>query len=544
MRVRATTVGLLLAAALAATVQPSTAAVRDEAAPLPPIPRGRALAALAEQTHVLLAVRGGAAARRLLNAAGGHLVSAALGLWQVDGGAARTLVPALAGRGLLRYAEPDRTRRRSDHLDQGDPLLDLAWQIERVGADEVEPPGPGAPLTIIDTGVDLTHPEFAERPDLVLLTPQSTPEFGEPEYHGTIVTSTAGAPSDGIGTVGIYPRSLVRSYDLPDLEDSSIIAGIDAAVAAGPSVINLSIGGPGYSRSLYEAVMRAVEAGSVVVGAAGNDFQNGNPAIYPADYPHVLTVGATDKADHPAPFTSASLDVDLVAPGIAIPVQNPADPLLFGLFSGTSFAAPIVSATVAWLWTERPDLEPSQLAEMLRRSARDLGQAGHDTRTGFGLLSIPAALSAKTPPADPLEPNDDVDLITSRGIFGVAKPPLTGPGSGLVRVRAGIAAAEDPGDVYRVYVPAGTTLDVRVTPSGDVGVTLWHPRTESVHAGGVVARRNTLASSDRRGAVSERLRWRNASAKPVVAYLEVRLPRRERAAERVDYSLRLELTKA
>jgi subtilisin family serine protease len=290
--------------------------------------------------------------------------------------------------------------------------------------------------------------------------------------------------------------------------------------------------------------MRAVEAGSVVVGAAGNDFTNGNPAIYPADYPHVLTVGATDKADRPARFTSASLAVDVVAPGIDIPVQNPADPLLFGFFSGTSFAAPIVSAAAAWLWTMRPDLDSTQLAEVVRRSARDLGRAGHDKRTGFGLLSIPDALSTEPPAADPLEPNDDIDLVTSRGIFGVAKPSLTGPANGTARIRAGVSAAEDPADVYRVYVPAGKTLDVLVTPKADVGVTLWHPRTQTVHARAAEARENRLATSNRRGVVSERLRWRNASRKPLIAYLEVWLPRRDRPVARADYVLRLELTKA
>jgi hypothetical protein len=524
----------MLAAAFAAPVQGRT----TPAAPAP-IPTGRSLAALTVYEHALLALRPGRTAERLVLEAGGRPVSRSQRLWQVDGRAALRLVPLLSRRGLLRYAEPDYPRHRTGHLDEGDPLLDLAWHIARIGADQVEPPGPGVPVTLVDTGIDLDHPEFASRPDIVELTEQSTPKFGEPEYHGTIVASIAGAPSDGVGTVGIYPRSVLRSYDLPDLEDSTIIVGIDRAAAAGPSVINLSIGGPGYSRSLYEAVMRAVNAGSLVVAAAGNDFYAGNPEIYPADYPHVLTVGATNTSNQPASFSSSSPAVDLAAPGVDLPVQNPTNSLLFGLYSGTSFAAPIVSAAAAWIWTARPELDATQVSAVLRSGARDVGKRGFDNRTGFGLLNIPRALAAAPPPSDPLEPNDDVDLVTARGIFGAAKPRLTGPGNASSSLRAGIDAAEDPADIYRVHVPAGGTLEVMVTPQADVGVTLWDPRTESVHGRRARSGTGRLASSDRAGHVSERLTWRNARRQGVTAYLEVWLPRRLSAAPRTGYALRI-----
>ncbi len=365
----------------------------------PPIPRGRALAALAEHPSVLLAVEPGTAAERLVAGQGGTLVSRDLGIWKVGGGASERLVPELDRLGLLRYAEPSRSRFLAGHLDEGDPLLDKAWFIDRVGAAGIEPPGPGVSVTIIDTGLDTGHPDFAGRPNVALLNQQSPVSFDDEFYHGTIVASTVGAAANGVGSVGVYPTSALRIFKLRSLTDPDIIAALDSAATG--DVVNLSIGGPGYSRSLYEAIMRAVDRGALVVAAGGNHFGVGNPDIYPADYPHVITVAATDQANQPLFFSSANPAVDLAAPGAGIPIQDPTDPENFAVVDGTSFAAPIVSGVAAWVWTERPELDRSQIFALLRESATDIGRRGFDTRTGTGLVNLPAALAAKAPIPDP-----------------------------------------------------------------------------------------------------------------------------------------------
>jgi subtilisin family serine protease len=81
-----------------------------------------------------------------------------------------------------------------------DPLLADEWWRPVVGADRAAPPGPGRPLTIIDTGVDLTHPELAARPNTVALNEQVV---GPTDVHGTAVASVAAAPIDGVGLVGV-----------------------------------------------------------------------------------------------------------------------------------------------------------------------------------------------------------------------------------------------------------------------------------------------------------------------------------------------------
>jgi subtilisin family serine protease len=165
--------------------------------------------------------------------------------------------------------------------------------------------------------------------------------------HGTMVASTAAAALNGQGAEGIYADAALRSYDFDYSTAESYYGGFAAASRAGPSVVNMSFGGAEASRADYEAIVSTFADGSLPVAAAGNDYQEGNPTSYPAAYPHVLTVAATDQTGAPASFSSSGPHVDLAAPGVAIPVQNPRDPRAYYPVDGTSFAAPIVSAAAA-----------------------------------------------------------------------------------------------------------------------------------------------------------------------------------------------------
>lgn len=506
-----------LLASIAAGLLPASAATAAHSLP-PPVPTGRALLALTAHPHALVAVHPGA--EWLLALAGADRVSERLGLWRVEGTAAGWLVPLLAGRGLLRFAEADRVRMVAGHLEQGDPLLAEAWQLGRVGADLSEPPSGGVPITIVDTGLDMSNPDFSARPAVTLLTSQQVGPFGTEQYHGTIVATSAAAAANGVGTVGVAPYSPLRVYDLPTLDDSDIIIALDRIAGGAPSVVNLSIGGPGFSRSLHEAVLGVVNAGSLVVAASGNSFQDGNPDIYPADTPHVLTVAGTDQADAAASFSSGGDAVDLAAPGVDIPVQHPTEPSASALADGTSFAAPIVSAAAAWVWTLRPELDASQLFELLRRSARDVGPAGWDSRTGYGVLDLQAALAAPAPIADPGEPNDDIDLIVGGRVFVRGKPALTGPGRITTSVTARLDAVEDPHDVYRVFVPGRRTLTVLVEPTGNVDLSVWSSTARSV----LKSRRARLAASAHPGNQRESLTVRNDGKKGVFVYVDLSSP--------------------
>jgi hypothetical protein len=519
--------------ALLVLAAPSSA----EAAPAASIPTGGALAALADYRFSLLGLEADPAAERLVAGRGGTLVSPELHIWRLPSTAAQRLIPRLDDSGALRYAEPDGPVFRQGHLTGGDPLVvpTIGWHLYRVGADRVEPPGPGIPITVVDSGLDMAHMEFGARPNTVLLNQQNVVLTSD-EYHGMIVASTAAAPTDAKGTVGIYPQSVLRTYDLDVLTESSIVQGISRAVAAGRSVINLSLGGSEPSRSIYEATINAFGRGSLLVAAAGNERLLDNPPIFPAGFPHVLTVGSINQADQPSDFSSTSAALDLVAPGELIPWQHPSDPTVFSTANGTSFAAPMVAAATAWVWTVRNTLDKTQIYDLMRLSARNLGSSGPDNRTGLGLLDIPAALTKAAPQIDPLEPNDDIDHVKAHGIFRTAARPVTAPGRRRATYRARLHSTEDPHDVYRVWIPARREVTMTVRPNANVNATVWAPGTKNVSEKGAVRRRHVVASGIRRGGRPEILRIENETRRGYYLYLDVFPGKDVRSA---TYSLRI-----
>ena len=486
-----------------------------QAAPAASIPTGRALAELASFGHTMVGLEADPRAERLVAANGGTIVAPELHIWRLPSVRALRLIPRLRDLGALRFAEPDRPVSHQDHITRGDPLAapHLGWHLYRVGADRVEPPPPGVPLTIIDSGLDTNHMEFRARPNTFLLNEQQV-DLSNEGYHGTIVSSTASAPTDGQGAVGIYPQAVLRMFDLWFLSESIIVQGLSSAAAAGPGVINLSFGGDEPSRAMYEATISAFGRGSIVVAAAGNEREPDNPRIYPAGFPHVLTVGSTGQTDEPSAFSSSSRAVDLAAPGERIPWQHPSDPAAPPqMASGTSFAAPIVAAATAWVRTARPEIEKTQLFDVMRLSARDVWAPGVDERTGFGVLDIPRALTIPLPAVDPMEPNDDVDHVKARGIFRTAATPLTAPRKRTAAVRARLHRSEDPDDVYRVWVPARSVLTATVRPRANVTVTAWRPTTRSVFEKGAVRRRDLIATSAKAGTRLERVRIENTAGR-------------------------------
>jgi hypothetical protein len=407
----------------------------------------------------------------------------------------------------------------------GEPLQEQEWWLAHIGADPAAAPPPGVPITIVDSGVDPAHPEFAGRPNTTFLADQTVDGTGE--YHGTIIASLAGAPVNGAGIVGVYPQAVLQLWDAsptPVLQEFSLVDGIRAASAHCPGVVNLSFGGTIRSGALEEAILGAVHNGCLVVAAAGNTGLQGNPTTYPADFPHVLTVGATDQSDAPAPFSTLAPSVDVAAPGVgmvgAVPVSHDPSGYSSGL-DGTSFSASLVSAAAAWVWTLRPTLDATQLFDLLRRTARDVGSPGFDLATGYGIVSIPNALAAAPLPRDPAEPNDDVDQIRPGALFADGQPALTTSSKPSTRIAGRIDEHEDPRDLYRIWVPAHRVVRAAVNPGSGAAARIWGPSTVSVGEG-ILPRRRDLRGPLIRGAKTG-----------FVAYVEVLLTGRAPTASYV-----------
>jgi hypothetical protein len=393
-----------------------------------------------------------------------------------------------------------------------DPLVGQEWYLADVGATQATLPGPGVPLTIVDSGVDASQPEFASRPNTTYLNDQTV--SAREEFHGTAVASVAAAPSNGVGMAGVYPTAALQSYDASPVNGIVTFiaaAGVAAAAEHCPGVINLSFGSLDNVPELAQTVQLAVHNGCLVVAAAGNAGESGNPTTYPAAYPHVLTVGATDENDQPLAFSTALPSVDLAAPGndilVAVPLSR--DPSGYEVDAGTSFSAPIVSAAAAWVWTMRPTLALSQIFQVMRRSARDVGPPGRDNQTGYGIVNIPAALAYPDPPKDPYEPNEDVSLIKPGRLFPDGEPAITTPTHTATRIPASLDQNEDPRDLYRIWVPAHKVVRVSVSADGNAAARIWGPNTISVDES-LGARRRDLKGQLIRG-----------GAKGFGAYVEV-----------------------
>jgi len=538
---------LLLGLALLAGAAPAQAALPPHAGhPILPAPQSVRTQQLREYRNALVEldhVRG-AGATFVMRQAGGRLIDPQISLWQLPSAAAARMLPGLRAAGLVRSVTPDlplRPQQVSRSLSFcTDQFCPQEWWIHAVGADVWTPPGPGAPVTMIDSGVDLSHPEFAGRPNT---TPLDTQTFTatEEELHGTATASMVGAQAngDGHGIEGIYPQAKLQIWDASPggvLTVGGEISGLSAAVERGPGVINLSLGGPDRLAIEEHAILAAFGSGSLVVASAGNDREDGSPRSFPASFAHVLTIGATDESNRATYFSSASPDMDLAAPGqdmlVAIPLfwSRPADTMPGYLpLAGTSFSAPLVSGASAAVWTVRPTLSNTQLFEVMRRSAHRVGTRGWNRDTGYGILDVNAALARKAPATDPQEPNEDVYLVKPNGLFRAGHPALTAPAHPRSVLAAHLEQGDDPEDVYRAYLPAKGRLTVTVRPGGPVDLEVWSRRTRSVFERGAAAKRDLLGLSAHRRASRERLVVRGAGSGQYV-YVDAFLSKKAREA--------------
>jgi hypothetical protein len=467
----------------------------------------------------LVQLKGGGGEALARHAGGTELVPE-LRIWRVDAAG----VARLRGAGVVSVVEHERLLAKTAlPAAATDPLVPTEWWRAAIGADRVDPPGPGKPVTVVDSGLDITHPEFVSRPNTILLNKQTTTE--DEEDHGTEVASVIGAQNNGFGIVGVYPDAVLRVWDASPfgiLNEGAAIQGIAEAARQGPGVINLSFGGEDQDPLLQDAVMFAFREGSLVVAAAGNEGLEGSPKGYPAAYPHVLTVGASNQCGHVASFSTLAPTVDLVAPGVSIPVAEPLtlEPSGYTAVPGTSFSSPLVAGAAAWVWTTRPELDNTQLFEIMRRSAVDIGAPGFDDAAGYGLLSIPNALAFRAPPSDPQEPNEEPTEIEPHGLFTAGNEPLTRPGHLSATLAAHLDRSEDPVDLYRLWAPARQVLRVRAAGAVKLRLLPRVPRTPKT-VPLAVAKHGSLA-------------YRNAKKRGAFLYVELRP-----ASRTVEYTLRI-----
>ena len=273
-----------------------------------------------------------------------------------------------------------------------------AWDVTKGGAETI--------IAIVDTGVDMTHPELVSKlvssgHDFANNDDDATDDV----WHGTHVAGIAAADTNNAaGIAGVAWNCRILPVKVTDATGdgfySWIIDGIIWAADHGADVINISLGGNYPDPFLEDACKYAHDKGAVVVAAAGNDGIA--LVLYPAAYDaYVLAVAASDYNDEIADFSSFGPEVDVAAPGVWILAPAPqwyvGDgflPYLFG--SGTSMAAPHVAGLAALIKSVKPDLSVDDIMKLIRYTADDINKTAHpgrDDYAGYGRINMTRALA-------------------------------------------------------------------------------------------------------------------------------------------------------
>jgi subtilisin family serine protease/flagellar hook assembly protein FlgD len=332
------------------------------------------------------------------------------------------------------------------------PYLDAinagtAWDVQRGDAT--------VRIAVVDSGVDVAHPDLAGRVSDTYNAVDTSTDVTDDVGHGTFVAGVAAATADnGIGIAGASMGASVMAVKVADSGGQVFTdreaAGIMWAVDHGADVINLSLGSASPEQVESDAIAYAVSHGVLVVAAAGNSGLT-SPS-YPAAYPKVVAVGATDAAGNRASFSQYGPWVTVAAPGTAIRSTSPTAGSTFfapgyDTGQGTSFSTPLVAAEAALLWSQRRGASADDVRAAIVASAHGYAGLG----LGAGQVDLRAAFDALRP--------ETVPALTAPSNGAAVSGPVT------------VTAASTAAKVR--FVVDGSPLGAPVPTSGGVASAVW-----------------------------------------------------------------------
>ncbi len=376
--------------------------------------------------------------------------------------------------------------------DTQDMNVPEAWAVQAVSSSIV--------VAVIDSGVDLSHPDLnlVQGYDAETQQAGGAPDGSPGSYHGTGCAGNIGAKRDnGIGVAGVAAG--VKIMPIRHGSDAASVRAFDYAVANGAKVMSCSWRSASQpSQAITDAIGRALTANRIVLAACGNGPDR-PPYTYDVMYPargtanqDIIAVGATGILDDykgaassdglfswgssyvgagpdvcaPGPW-SYTTDIRGSGGGNTDSSNTGIDADYLNDFGGTSSATPKVAGVVALMCSKNPNLTPAQVKSILRSTAKDIGEAGVDDRTGAGRVDALAAVNA----------------VSANSTFSISGTVTQG-GNGL----SGVTVTASPGGTS-VNTAAGGTYTLNGLAAGTYTVTpakvgfTFNPTSRSVTVG-------------------------------------------------------------
>ncbi len=264
----------------------------------------------------------------------------------------------------------------------------IPWGISKIQAIDAQSRGyngKNIKVAVLDTGIDGWHYDLNIKGGHSVFNDSP---YTDGQGHGTHVAGTIAALNNSSGVIGAAPN--VNLYAVKVLDNSGygslsgIIEGIEWAVNNNINIINMSLGSSQYSSIFENCCNYAYNSGVLIIAAAGNSgnsYGSGDSVEYPARFPSVMAVAATDFNNKRASFSSTGSNVEIAAPGVNIYSTTPNSS--YNYMSGTSMACPHVAGAAALVWSSNPSLTNRQVRQKLVNSAMYLGNKYH---YGAGLV--------------------------------------------------------------------------------------------------------------------------------------------------------------
>lgn len=397
----------------------------------------------------------------------------------------------------VEFAEPNYLVR--GQATANDSYLAYQWNFPLIGVEDAWDVtiGSGTIVAVLDTGVRANGPDgianLLDGYDFYYNDADPRDNDG----HGTFVAGTiAQSTNNNTGVAGIAPGAAILPVKV--LGDSgygdinAIANGVVWAADQGADVINMSLGSGSSSRTLQQACDYAYSKDVVLVAASGNEYAS--YVGYPAAYDTVIAVGASRYNGSRAGYSNYGRGIEILAPGGDLSRDDNGDGYADGIlqetiengrwtytfWEGTSMAAPHVAAAAAMLKSMGVQ-DPEDIRDILNSTATDVGSAGYDTTTGYGLLNIAAAVDAVNGTGGggnngdsntDVDTGDDSDDNSNAGQADTTAPTIQNV-SGYTQGRRFTIqwVTDEPSDTYLNFEDYGRYGDDTLTTSHSITLT-------------------------------------------------------------------------